>query len=108
MAALTLALLGGFRASLASGAPVAIPSKKAQALLAYLAAPPGQAHSREKLATLLWGDSGEEQARHSLRQTLFALRRALPESNRPILLQEGEPSPSTPARFAWILLNSNG
>ncbi len=90
MAALTLALLGGFRASLASGAPVAIPSKKAQALLAYLAAPPGQAHSREKLATLLWGDSGEEQARHSLRQTLFALRRALPESNRPILLQEGE------------------
>jgi len=47
-------------------------------LLAYLALPPGRAHPRDKLVTLLWGDSPEGPARNSLRQALFALRRALP------------------------------
>ena len=57
-----------------------LPSKKAQGLLGYLGLRPGQAHSREKLIALLWGDSPAEQARHSLSQTLFALRRALARS----------------------------
>ncbi|MCH8076347.1 MAG: alpha/beta hydrolase, partial [SAR324 cluster bacterium] len=42
---------------------------------------PGQKHSREKLATLLWGDRMDEQARHSLRQALSALRKALAGGN---------------------------
>jgi DNA-binding SARP family transcriptional activator len=70
-------LLGGFQARFGDGAPVILPSKKAQALLGYLSLRPGQFHSREKLIALLWGDSPAEQARHSLSQTLFALRRAL-------------------------------
>ena len=37
----------------------------------------GKAHSREKLATLLWGDRFEDQARRSLRQCVFALRKEL-------------------------------
>ena len=78
MTSLHLTLLGGFQARLGSGPALSLPTRKAQALLAYLALPPGRAHPRDKLATLLWGDSPEGQARNSLRQALFALRRALP------------------------------
>jgi DNA-binding SARP family transcriptional activator len=73
-----LTLLGGCQARLVDGAPLAFPTRKTQALLAYLAAHPGQAHPRDRLAALLWGERGEEQARDSLRHTLVALRRALP------------------------------
>ena len=72
----TLALLGGFEARLDGGALLAVPAK-AQALLAYLAARPGQAHPRDKLAALLWGGTGQEQARSNLRHTLFTIRQAL-------------------------------
>ena len=51
-ARLKLALLGGFRAETDAGAPVMLPSKS-QALQAYLAIPPGQAHPLEKVAGLL-------------------------------------------------------
>jgi DNA-binding SARP family transcriptional activator/TolB-like protein/Tfp pilus assembly protein PilF len=51
--------------------------KKARALLAYLAADGGQAVSRERLADLLWPYQGSEQARHSLRNCLLELRKAL-------------------------------
>ena len=77
MTHLKLRLFGGFEAALPSGAPISLPTKKAQALLAYCALRPGQAHQREKLATLLWGDTEECNARNSLRQTLFVLRTAL-------------------------------
>jgi class 3 adenylate cyclase len=77
MARLTLTLLGGFRAHLDPGAPLAFPTRKAQALLCYLAMPSGQAHPRDKLASLLWGDTLETTARTSLRQTLYSLRRSL-------------------------------
>jgi len=77
MARLTLTLLGGFRAHLDPGAPLAFPTRKAQALLCYLAMPPGEAHPRDKLASLLWGSTVETTARTSLRQTLYALRRSL-------------------------------
>ena len=77
MARLTLTLLGGFRAHLDPGAPLAFPTRKAQALLAYLAMPPGVAHPRDKLASLLWGNTIDTTARTSLRQTLYSLRRSL-------------------------------
>src|SRR5271166_2257674 len=51
--------------------------KKARALLGYLAAQAGQAVSRERLADLLWPYQGSEQARHSLRNCLLELRKAL-------------------------------
>jgi DNA-binding SARP family transcriptional activator len=47
--------------------------KKAVAMLAYLATT-GRAHSRERLATLLWPDSRGDVARTSLRQAMRALR----------------------------------
>lgn len=80
MALLQLVLLGGFQARSPTGAAVAIPVKKAKALLAYLALHPGQSHPRDKLAALLWEDSSDAQARHSLRQALVCLRQAFPRS----------------------------
>src|SRR5262245_44520889 len=77
MPRLELALLGGFRARVEPGAAIALPTRKSQALLAYLAMPVGQAHPRDKLAALLWGDMQTPQARGSLRQALTALRKAL-------------------------------
>src|SRR5262247_578968 len=78
MARLTLTLLGEFRARLGSDAPpLSLPTRKAQALLAYLAMPAGVAHPRDKLASLLWGSTVETTARLSLRQTLYAIRKSL-------------------------------
>jgi DNA-binding SARP family transcriptional activator len=51
--------------------------KKARGLLAYLAAQSGQAVSRERLADLLWPYQGSEQARHSLRNCILELRKAM-------------------------------
>jgi DNA-binding SARP family transcriptional activator/TolB-like protein/Tfp pilus assembly protein PilF len=51
--------------------------RKARALLAYLAAQGGRAVSRERLADLLWPYQGSDQARHSLRNCLLELRKAL-------------------------------
>jgi len=55
---------------------VEIPSRKAVALLAYLAIT-GQPHSREHLAALLWPEADTEHARGALRAALAALRRAV-------------------------------
>ena len=57
MGQLTLSLLGGFEARTGPGSPVPVTTKKAQALLAYLALTPGQSHPRDKLAALLWADT---------------------------------------------------
>src|SRR6185437_5378042 len=73
--ALELELLGGFALREASSECRQLP-KKAQALLAYLAIQ-ARPISREQLATLLWPDSGSDQARRSLRQCLMSLRSAL-------------------------------
>src|SRR5262245_47253036 len=86
MARVILELLGGFSVRVDDGPALSRGTRKAQALIAYLAIPPGRAHSRDKLANLLWGDAGEEQARQSFRQTLVTLRRALPAAQPPILV----------------------
>lgn len=79
MVRLFVSLLGGFQVRLDSGRAVALPTRKAQALLAYLALPAGRPHPREALAALLWGGIREESARASLRQALFAIRKAVGE-----------------------------
>src|ERR671936_2259427 len=77
MTRLHLTLLGGFHARLEPGSAIALPTRKSQALLAYLALPAGRAHPRDKLAALLWGGIRDESARASLRQALFWIRKAL-------------------------------
>ena len=68
MAVLQIRLLGGFEARAGGGAPAEFPTKKARALLAYLARRPGTAYSRDEIADLLWGSREDEQARGSLRR----------------------------------------
>ena len=77
MPALGFELLGGFGLRSAAGNAVRLPTRKSRALLAYLAVPPGQLHSREELATLLWGEKADKEARHSLSQALSSIRKAL-------------------------------
>jgi DNA-binding SARP family transcriptional activator len=89
MGRLTLSLLGGFQARLDGGPPLVVPAK-AQALLAYLGARPGQAHPRDKLAALLWGGTGQEQARSNLRHTLFTIRQAMRGVSPGLLVTEAQ------------------
>ena len=50
--------------------------KKGCALVAFLAVQRNQAISRERLADLLWPCQSSDEARHSLRNCLFVLRKA--------------------------------
>ena len=84
-ARLLLTLSGGFTARLSSGEGLGFPTRKSQALLAYLAVPPGRPHPRDKLAALLWGDLQPPQARGGLRQALSALRKVLAATSPPAL-----------------------
>jgi TolB-like protein/two-component SAPR family response regulator len=71
-----LSLLGRFELTGETGT-IDLPSKKLAGLLAFLVCTAPQAHSRDKLMTLLWGSHFEAQARQNLRQALFRLRRVL-------------------------------
>ena len=75
MPALNLFLLGPPRVE-RDGAPIAVDTRKAIALLAYLAVT-RQPHTRDTLAGLLWPDYDQAHARATLRRTLSALHKAL-------------------------------
>jgi DNA-binding SARP family transcriptional activator len=98
MERLNVTLFGGFGARLGSGRAIVLSRRKAQAILAYLGLRPGGACSRETLMALLWGDVPGDQARHSLRQTLADLRRALPNGPRPPILVKGDSLALNPHR----------
>lgn len=87
---LTLQVLGAFHVRDANGGEVRITSRKGRALLAYLALRPGESHSRDRLANLLWEDADEELARTSLRQALAALRKSLPAGAQAALQADTE------------------
>lgn len=74
-APVSLSLLGVPRLTVAAQ-PVRLAYAKAEALLYYLAVT-GQVHSRAALAALLWSQSTEAQARNSLRNAIYTIRRGL-------------------------------
>lgn len=80
-----LQLLGSFGLRGANGAPIAIASRRARGLLAYLYLARDHGAAREQLCGLLWSDRGETQARSSLRQCLFDLRNLLSAAHLDIL-----------------------
>ncbi len=74
MAQLEIRLLGSLQ-FLRDNTPITdFISNKVPALLAYLAVT-RRAHSRDKLATLLWGEMSDADAKNNLRQALTNLRR---------------------------------
>lgn len=83
-------LLGGLHVALPSGQSFTVTSRKAKALLAYLAATPGAVHPRAKVAALLWEDSPEERARTSLRQALRALRAAFGPISETLIIADAD------------------
>jgi len=91
-----LKLFSGFQLLDQQGETLSGMSRKAKALLAWLALNPDKEYPREKLAGILWPDSNEMQARHSLRQALSSLRKILPSDYE--LLQ---------ATKDWIMLDGN-
>ncbi len=94
---LRLYLLGSFRVERDSQ-PVHLPRRKVEALLAYLVLHP-QAHSREKLASLFWGDFTDQQARKSLRTALPILRGELGDE---LLLVDRDAVQLNPAFSLWF------
>ncbi len=85
-----LTLFGGFQLFGDGEKPLAVSARKVKALLAWLALSQGQSHSRDKLALLLWEESGEVQARHSLRQALTGLRKILADDSSEALATHQE------------------
>ena len=77
MSVVELTLFGGFGVSPPGKEGLDLLGQKERALLAFLALPPGKSHSREKLASLLWSDRGDPQARDSLKHALTRLRQSL-------------------------------
>jgi predicted ATPase/DNA-binding SARP family transcriptional activator len=96
-AGLRLQLLGRFRLE-RDAQPVHLPRRKVESLLAYLALKP-QAHARERLAALLWGDAPDVKARHSLRTALGILRQHLGVE---ILLADRDFVQLNPAAPIWV------
>ncbi|MCB9150602.1 MAG: AAA family ATPase [Caldilineaceae bacterium] len=80
---LSLFLLGEYHITIDDQPLTKLTSRKAQALLCYLAVT-GRAHTRVALASLLWPDVPESNARMNLRKELTRLRRCL----RPYLIVE--------------------
>jgi DNA-binding SARP family transcriptional activator/pimeloyl-ACP methyl ester carboxylesterase len=87
MARIRVSMLGGFSAVGPDGAPLALPTRKAEAVLALLLCRSGEAQPRERLIGLLWGDRGDKQARHSLSQTLTAIRGAIGGAADPFIAE---------------------
>src|SRR5262252_3825683 len=90
MERLYLRLFGTLQFETDGGRVFVLPTKKTKALLAYLALYGGQPHERAKLAALLWEDSGEMQARESLRQSLSLLRKVLSPAHAHALITRGD------------------
>ncbi len=77
---LSLRLLGRFAATIERGGQtqaLQISAPRHRVLLACLAMQPTWSETRERLATLLWGDRSDRQARQGLRQLLLTLRQEL-------------------------------
>jgi DNA-binding SARP family transcriptional activator/tetratricopeptide (TPR) repeat protein len=75
MAELRIALLGPPRVE-RDGVPIEVDTRKAIALLAYLALHP-ERHGRDAVAGLLWPEYDTEHARGALRRTLSTLNKAV-------------------------------
>jgi predicted ATPase/DNA-binding SARP family transcriptional activator len=117
VASLSLSLLGPFGAILGDQVLTKFRSNKVQALLIYLCVEPPGIHRREGLMALLWPGLPQRSAQANLRQTLYLLRKVIPEiGGAPLLLSERQTVQRNPeadvaldvARFSELLSGDPG
>src|SRR6476646_4644657 len=96
-----LSLFDRFSLTFGTAEEVSVGAPRYQALIAYVGLQTSLACNREQLATLLWGDTGDANARHSLSQALLALRKKL-ELYRPGLLTADRASVRLVESKVWI------
>jgi non-specific serine/threonine protein kinase len=75
-----------------------LPTRKIESLLAYLILH-SEAHARERLATLFWGDSSDAKAHGSLRKALTFLRKTIGDE---IILADREAVQLNPEFPLWV------
>ena len=97
MAELKLFLFGSPRLE-RGGEAIDLETRKAMALLAYLAVT-GQGHTRETLAGLLWPDFDQPRALANLRRTLWALNKA---KLGDLVEADGETVRLNPSAGLWV------
>lgn len=76
---LSLSLLGSFQATLDENPITQFRTKSVQALLIYLVCEAERPHHREALMELLWPGMPQASAQANMRQTLYRLRKLIPE-----------------------------
>ncbi|HWE53438.1 MAG TPA: BTAD domain-containing putative transcriptional regulator [Bryobacteraceae bacterium] len=76
--AIRISVFGNLRIHFGGRPVTSVNTNRMQSLLAYLVLHSDTPQPRERLAFLLWPESGESQARTNLRQLLHHLKRALP------------------------------
>ena len=81
-----------------AGHPLNLGLRKALGLLVYLAVTK-QPHSRDALATLLWPEEGQTEARGNLRRTLYRINEKLQAD---LLTYAGEVVALNPDRDLWV------
>jgi adenylate cyclase len=90
MSALSIRCLGKFELIQAGGAAVSVPAEKNRLLLVMVALARGHSLDRSELIGALWGDRGAEQARGSLRQALWSIRKDLGPLAEEVLERQGQ------------------
>ena len=90
-----------------------VSSRKARALLSFLALHLETGARREHLAGLFWGDRSESEARHNLRQTLLRLKKDLCPEAAAIIIADYDRIRLDPARVhvdaqEFVALPANG
>ena len=90
MGYISVRVFGQLNVTDSGGVRLNVPGRKQQALLVYLALNLDSPPSRDKLATMFWGERFDSQARQSLRQAISRLRKTLANGKTPIILTEGD------------------
>jgi DNA-binding SARP family transcriptional activator len=94
-----LRLLGHFKLTNDQGVAATITSRRARALLGYLACAPDHSASRERLCGLLWSDRGDAQARSSLRQCILEIKTSLTPLGLDLVIANREEVARGPGAF---------
>jgi TolB-like protein/Tfp pilus assembly protein PilF len=108
MAVAELTLFGTFALKLADGRIADLPGQKDRALLSILALNAGTPQSRERLASLLWSDRGDIQARDSLKHALTRIRQCLGDGLSSPLVADRQTAHLDPAALSTDVVRFEG